>query len=39
MNLIQLGARVGQKMTQMIKGAEATGTLRLPCTLVVRNST
>lgn len=39
MNLIQLGAEAGQKMTQMIKGAEATGTLRLPCTLVVRDST
>ena len=39
MNLIQLGARVGQKMTQMIKGADASDTLRLPCTLVVRDST
>ncbi|MDP3196954.1 LacI family DNA-binding transcriptional regulator [Tabrizicola sp.] len=39
MNLIQLGAEAGQKMTQMIKGAEASGTLRLPCTLVVRDST
>ena len=39
MNLIQLGAEAGQKMTQMIKGAEASGTLRLPCTLVVREST
>jgi LacI family transcriptional regulator len=39
MNLIQLGAKAGQQMTQMIKGAEASGTLRLPCTLVVRDST
>lgn len=39
MNLIQLGEKAGQKMTAMIKGAEATGTLRLPCTLVVRDST
>ncbi|MFN5998551.1 MAG: LacI family DNA-binding transcriptional regulator [Paracoccaceae bacterium] len=39
MNLTQLGAEAGLKMTQMIKGAEASGTLRLPCTLVVRDST
>ena len=39
MNLIQLGAEAGLRMTQMIKGAEASGTLRLPCTLVVRDST
>lgn len=39
MNLIQLGAEAGRKMTEMIKGAEARGTLRLPCTLVVRDST
>lgn len=39
MNLIQLGAHAGQRMTQMIKGEDATGTLRLPCTLVVRDST
>jgi LacI family transcriptional regulator len=39
MNLIQLGAEAGRQMTQMIKGAEASGTLRLPCTLVVREST
>lgn len=39
MNLIQLGAEAGQKMTEMIKGASASGTLRLPCTLVVRDST
>jgi LacI family transcriptional regulator len=38
MNLIQLGAEAGQRMTEMIKGAEAQGTLRLPCTLVVRES-
>ena len=39
MNLVQLGAEAGRKMTQMIKGADASGTLRLPCTLVVREST
>jgi LacI family transcriptional regulator len=39
MNLIELGAEAGRRMTQMIKGAEASGTLRLPCTLVVRDST
>lgn len=39
MNLIQLGAHAGQQMTAMIKGVGATGTLRLPCTLVVRDST
>ena len=39
MNLIQLGAEAGQRMTEMIKGVGASGTLRLPCTLVVRDST
>ncbi|MDZ4085862.1 MAG: LacI family DNA-binding transcriptional regulator [Tabrizicola sp.] len=39
MNLIQLGAHAGHKMTEMIKGEDASGTLRLPCTLVVRDST
>lgn len=39
MNLIQLGAEAGHRMTRMIKGAEASGTMRLPCTLVVRDST
>ncbi|MFM2356918.1 MAG: hypothetical protein RLZZ528_2654 [Pseudomonadota bacterium] len=39
MNLVELGAEAGRRMTRMIKGAEASGTLRLPCTLVVRDST
>ncbi len=38
MNLIQLGAEAGRRMTEMIKGAADSGTLRLPCTLVVRES-
>lgn len=39
MNLVELGAEAGRRMTQMIKGAESSGTLRLPCTLVLREST
>ncbi len=38
MNLTELGAEAGRQMTEMIKGARQSGTLRLPCTLVVRNS-
>jgi LacI family transcriptional regulator len=39
MNLVQLGAEAGRRMTEMIDGAAGFGTLRLPCTLVVRDST
>lgn len=38
MNLTQLGAEAGRRMTEMIKGAACSGTQRLPCTLVVRES-
>ena len=38
MNLAQLGAAAGNQMTEMIQGAARSGTLRLPCTLVVRES-
>ena len=38
MNLVQLGTEAGRRMTDMIKGAADSGTLRLPCTLVVRDS-
>ena len=38
MNLQALGAEAGRQLATMIKGAQATGTMRLPCTLVVRES-
>ena len=38
MNLTELGAEAGRRMTEMIKGTQHSGTLRLPCTLVVRES-
>ena len=39
MNLIELGAEAGRRMTAMIKGERHCGTVRLPCTLIVREST
>lgn len=39
MNLTELGAEAGRRMTEMIKGARHAGSVRLPCTLVVRGST
>ena len=39
MNLSALGAEAGHQLAAMIKGAKATGTHRLPCTLVLRDST
>lgn len=39
MNLRELGTEAGRRMTEMIRGARHAGTLRLPCTLVVREST
>lgn len=38
MNLVQLGAEAGHRMIEMINGARVLGTRRLPCTLVVRQS-
>jgi len=39
MNLSALGAEAGHQLAAMIKGAKSTGTHRLPCTLVLRDST
>ena len=38
MNLVQLGAEAGRQMIEMINGVRVIGTRRLPCTLVVRQS-
>ncbi|MCW1918942.1 LacI family transcriptional regulator [Rhodobacter sp. KR11] len=39
MNLTALGAEAGRQLAAMIKGAKPTGTHRLPCTLIHREST
>ncbi|NBZ86735.1 LacI family DNA-binding transcriptional regulator [Stagnihabitans tardus] len=39
MNLTALGAEAGRQLSAMIKGARITGTHRLPCTLIHREST
>jgi LacI family transcriptional regulator len=39
MNLAELGAAAGHRMIEMIRGKTMSGTLRLPCSLVVRDST
>lgn len=39
MNLAALGAEAGRQLAAMIKGARITGTHRLPCTLILREST
>jgi LacI family transcriptional regulator len=38
MNLYALGREAGRSITRMIDGEELSGELRLPCTLVVRDS-
>ena len=38
MNLSALGREAGRMLIAMIDGERATGTRRLPCTLVVRES-
>jgi LacI family transcriptional regulator len=38
MNLTALGEEAGRRMREMIKGVPHAGTIRLPCTLVVRGS-
>ena len=39
MNLTELGAEAGRRMTEMIRGTPHTGSVRLPCRLVARQST
>lgn len=39
MNLSALGAEAGRHLAAMIKGTKTSGTHRLPCTLVLRDST
>ena len=38
MNLSALGREAGERLLAMIGGARETGVRRLPCTLVIRNS-
>ncbi|GHC51331.1 LacI family DNA-binding transcriptional regulator [Neogemmobacter tilapiae] len=38
MNLRELGAETGRRMVQMIRGTPQSGTIRLPCSLVLRDS-
>ena len=39
MNLRELGAEAGRRMAEMIRGTKISGTVRLPCSLIRRQST